>query len=579
MYRAYLTSEGFCTGEPGIPARVDADYRDLEHRAAWIRLPKNSTGRDLLKLTDDSQRRFLSIVATYAAVNLYSCVPYLPAGGAMRIGDFFSASPLTLMYLGRFGNLVFYLLMVILAMRLLPKFQLPLAVLALMPMTLHQAASLSADAVTIAVSFVLTAYILRLCVDGKAAPLRRADYLWLAAALVAAGLCKASVGLVFLVLLIPAARFPERRTRWLAIAGFILLAYGTAAVWQSINRPSAEIFGTLKAAAGINLNENAAVIVHRPMAFLHAIGHTVNIWGREYLSAFVGKLGWLNIPLPDWVAWVYVTLLFLAAAVYPIEPRLSARQRILLAGIFLFNVCCLFAVVWTTELPHKVIAAELDTGALLIPGMQGRYLIPFALLLLIAVSGVLTRLRVRGFSVAALALAVLMNVVALNVLWDAFQAHSSTFPNRMRMALKLDFSDTPQAAALLYDNRLVSKRVPGETQIFLVSGGAKHIVPNSMAIARQGFKEPDDVILVSDDDLSAIPTGEPLPAPRTFEGKLVRRAGSGVEDNKVYLIIDGKKHWVWDGHWLTSHGYKWPEDVIIIPAQDLAVIPQGNSIP
>jgi len=42
---------------------------------------------------------------------------------------------------------------------------------------------------------------------------------------------------------------------------------------------------------------------------------------------------------------------------------------------------------------------------------------------------------------------------------------------------------------------------------------------------------------------------------------------------------EGEKHWVTDGHWISAHGYKWPEDLKTIPASDLDKIPQGNQIP
>jgi len=371
-------------------------------------------------------------------------------------------------------------------------------------MSLHQAASLSADAVSMSVSFVMTAYVLRLALAEKPARLKRSDYLLLLAGAVVAGLCKSNAGLVFLLLLIPGVKFPNRRTRWLAIGGYIVLAFGTAASWQYINRPNGEIYATLKAAAGIHLEENAAAIFERPTLFLRVMGGNVVIMrGPEYVEQFVGRLGWSDIRLPGWVPWVYPMLLVMAAAAYGLGPQLSRRQRILLIAIFLFNVASLLAAFWTTETPRGQIADNY---------IFGRYLIPFALLPLLAVSGVATRLRGRWIAVAALGLVVVVNAVALNIVWDRFQAHTSTVPNRIRMALRLRFADTPENAALLHD------------------------------------------------------------------GQLVRRPGSSIEDSKIYLVRGGEKHWVVDGHWLTSHGYKWPEDIHTIPAADLAPIPEGAPI-
>ena len=576
MYRAYLVSEGICTGAPAIGDLVD--FRYIE-RLPWIQLSRNSTGRDLLNLVDDTHGRPLPVVAWFYAVNLYSCVPYLPAGAGFRLGRIFTVTPLTLMYLGRLANLIFYLGLALVAMRLLPGFQLLLAVLALMPMAMQQAGSLSADAVTMAVSFVMTAYVLRLALTGKPAQLQRSDYLLLLAGVVVAGLCKSIAGLVFLLLLIPAAKFPNRRTRWLAITGLTVLAFATVAIWQYINRPNGEVFATLKFAAGVHLDENAAVILHRPTLFLSAVGRTTEVLGHEYLEEFVGKLAALDIRLPGWIPWMYLVSLVVVAAAYRVEPleTLSRHQRILLIGIFLLNVGATYAVIWTTEVTHQAIATDMIAGRGLIYGLQGRYLIPFAFLPLIAASGVATQMRARWIVVPALTVVVVVNTVALHLVWNHFQAHSSTIPNRIRMALSRQFANTPETAALLYDNRVVSSRTPG-TMLFLVTGGARHLVPNVMSITSRGYRWPDDILVVSDRELAAIPLGASLQAPKDYEGQLVRRAGSSGEDAKVYLVHKGQKHWVSVGNWITSHGYKWPDDVHVIPAPELAQIPEGTPI-
>ena len=585
MYRAYLVSEGFCTAVPAVG--IPVDYRELDRRVIWRQLSPKSTGRDLLNLVDDAHGSPLEVVALFNGINVYSCLPYLPAGAAFRAGRFFTDSPLSLLYLGRFANLFFYLFLVVIAMRILPEFQLPLVVLALMPMSLQQAASLSADAVSMGVSFVIAAHILRLAMAPGAAALQRADYILLVVCVVVAGLCKSNAGLMFLLLLIPAARFGGRWKWGLSIAGCIVLAYGIAVAWQYVNGPNVEIRATLKAAAGIYPNENAALIVQRPVVFLSAVGRTVLGMAHEYLEEFVGKLGALSIHLPGWIPWVYLALLILVAVANRAGSILSRGQRLLLVGIFLLNMGSLFAVFWTTEISRNFMATEIAPGRGRIDGVQGRYAISFAPLLLIAMSGLIGRWKFpiagrawpRGMAaLSALAVVAIVNTVALTVVWNRVQAHSSTIPNRIRMALKLQFGHTSETAAFLYDNLAVSGRTPGSAA-FLVAEGTRHLAPNQAALTFRGFRWPDDVLLVSDQELAAIPLGAPMPRPDDYEGRLVRRPGSSPEDGKVYLVHDGQKHWVWDARWIASHGYKWPDDVKTIAASDLAQIPEGPQIP
>jgi hypothetical protein len=63
-----------------------------------------------------------------------------------------------------------------------------------------------------------------------------------------------------------------------------------------------------------------------------------------------------------------------------------------------------------------------------------------------------------------------------------------------------------------------------------------------------------------------------------LEDRLVRRAGNNPGDDKVFLVVKGKKCWVKDAAWIVSHGYRWPADVTIIPAAELEAFPEGNDI-
>jgi uncharacterized membrane protein len=574
FYRVFLVSSGICTGQPAIPSeekRYGERFDYLDRQFTWTRLAAGTTGRDLVKLIDPARLRPHPVVANYTPVNLYSCVPYLPAGILVRLGRSLTGSPVDLMYWGRVGNLLFYLLMVWWAMRILPGFQLPIAVIALMPMALCQGASLSADAVTFGISFVFAAYVLSLALSERRSPLSSREVFMLGAGAVIAGLCKANVGLVFLVLLLPAARFASRRTRWIVVFGCVALAYGTMAVWQYANRGSVEIFSALRAADGINVSENARLIAGDPALFLGAVGQSLHRMGAEYLEQFVGKLGGLDVRLPLWLPWAYLPLMLMVAMACRTGERLLGWQRLLLAAIFLLNVASVFAVVWTTETRHEWIVAEPAHGELYVRGIQGRYLIPFILLLLVAASGapVVRRLRGRWLTVAALLLVAVVNAAALATVWDIYQSHASTLPNRFRMPVRMWFSHGAAAAPMLYEDRAVTSRSGQGSPIFLVRGGVRHLVS----------RWPYDVVRISDEELAAIPTGPPIDTPihNGYEGQLVQQAGS--TDGKVYVVRNGRKHWVWDGAWLALRGYKWPADVHSIPAADLAAMTAGYSLP
>src|SRR6185295_12844063 len=90
----------------------------------------------------------------------YTPVPYAPqtlAGVAMRL---FGFRPFLVFYLGRLLNLAAALALMAMAMRAAPEQATMLAAVTLLPMTMAQFASWSADALTIALAALLTALLL-----------------------------------------------------------------------------------------------------------------------------------------------------------------------------------------------------------------------------------------------------------------------------------------------------------------------------------------------------------------------------------------------------------------------------------
>jgi hypothetical protein len=77
------------------------------------------------------------------AMNIYIFIPYLPGAAGIALGRALHLSALALLYCTRFSNLAVFVALVLLAFRLLPDFRPALLGLALMPTSLHQAASAS----------------------------------------------------------------------------------------------------------------------------------------------------------------------------------------------------------------------------------------------------------------------------------------------------------------------------------------------------------------------------------------------------------------------------------------------------
>ena len=70
----------------------------------------------------------------------------------------------------------------------------------------------------------------------------------------------------------------------------------------------------------------------------------------------------------------------------------------------------------------------------------------------------------------------------------------------------------------------------------------------------------------------------PAPEASPLEHKMIRRIGNIPEDAKVYVVESGKKHWVVNAAWFGAHGYRFPSDMQVIPVNEFAAIPTGDSI-
>jgi hypothetical protein len=67
------------------------------------------------------------------------------------------------------------------------------------------------------------------------------------------------------------------------------------------------------------------------------------------------------------------------------------------------------------------------------------------------------------------------------------------------------------------------------------------------------------------------------PEAQQYDGEMIRLSGSTPEEEKVYLVRNGKRHWITSPDWLGQNGRKWTE-VRIVSTRDLNAIPLGPPV-
>ena len=321
---------------------------------------------------------------------------YVTTAGVLALSRSFDLSLLPSVYAARALNLVAALAMAFAAINLVGRGRLLLLALLLLPMTLHQFASLSQDSGLIAATVLTVALAARAAATGN-------RWVFGGAALCIAALATSRPPLMaFIPLLwLPMEQQAPRRIgtglRLLATGLCTLLVAGWV-VWVASLR--IQMRPDVPVSTFLRLQET---VLH-PGALLAVLKNTFAVEQDNYWHTFVGILGTLDTPLPDTSYRAAAVAIVCGLLHTAMTPGRALLRNHLLAGAVTLGAAALmfltFYFIWTPP------------GASLIEGVQGRYLLCIAPGVALAVPPVLVRFaRLRPWLVAA---CVTASVVAIS---------------------------------------------------------------------------------------------------------------------------------------------------------------------
>ncbi|RKH68604.1 DUF2142 domain-containing protein [Corallococcus aberystwythensis] len=306
----------------------------------------------------------------FAASAVYFPLVYFPQSLGMAPARLLEASPVGVLWAGRLGNVLVALVLTALALRLMPFQRWAFALLALTPMVLFQRASVSADPITLSACLLLLALSLHYTF-AHPGPLGVKQLGLLLASAVFVALCKqAYLPLTLVFLLLPLTRLGTRGRYALALAAIVVVPALFQFAWSSTVR---DIFRP---------SEVVAQVAHVKAHPFQVLGVLVSdLWTRlpGFLHQAGGVLGWLDTPVPA------SALLGLAALLFGVmaldgdagAPKVGWRVRVVALGVAVAGVLAIQAMLylaWTAP------------GAQHVDGVQGRYLLPYAPLLVVALA-------------------------------------------------------------------------------------------------------------------------------------------------------------------------------------------------
>ena len=324
-------------------------------------------------------------VDTGSTFDLGSNPPQVRIAAAIGItlARLLNLGPYYLIYIGRLFNLAFFICLAFLAYRITPVGKNVFAVVMLLPMTQHLAASYSYDAGILALSFLLTALILRALYRKESFSLREGVELVVVASLLAP--CKVIYTLIaFGALLIPSSRFESRRQEVIVKGGCLLIVALVVLITRlagivAVSGADSETSGGLDfRGEESGYFYTIGDVISSPIKFVIMFLRTMDRLGSFYLLTMVGSsLGWFQaeIEMPAFLAIALIVLLLVSVVrADDDDTALSGPMRI--TGILIFCVGSVAAIAsmlfgWTFNTEQ------------LIMGVQGRYFLPFLPLLLL----------------------------------------------------------------------------------------------------------------------------------------------------------------------------------------------------
>jgi uncharacterized membrane protein len=329
----------------------------------------------------------------------YSPVPYAIPAAVAFAGLQADLRPFWIFYLGRIANLIACLGIAVLALRAIPKRAAVAGAVLLLPMTLYQLASWSADAMTISVALLLTCLFVRNMEAEGVVGTR--ELVAIAAVALLLGLCKPAYFLLVVpVLAIPTPRFGTTRRRVLmSIAIFAAMLLGTLLAAASARA------GQHNPRQGLPVDPDQQLdcVLADPVRFAGLFARDLRDHGRFYLEQTIGRLGIMNVKLPPALIVAEWLLLLWAGLTCGVRWGAAARVAALAA-------CA--AMVAGIGLAQYLVWSVICGDA--IEGIQGRYFLPLLPLVLFALS---VKPRERGQELVPIAVAGLVaNGVAVAVL-------------------------------------------------------------------------------------------------------------------------------------------------------------------
>lgn len=320
-----------------------------------------------------------------------SILLYLPAVIGMTFARRLGLGTVPMLLLARYLNLVVFAIFAWAGMKRLPFGKMTLFILALLPINMQQCTSFSHDAMVHGIIFYYSCLCLEAIFSEK--KLNGQQMLLMEIAALCLVFCKSGsyLPLAFVPLLFPVARYAGKREKYLGTAA--LFGIPVLAFLMKHMKTVGGIVQTTAATSVVNTGDGTQYLsgytlgyfLNDPLEFVYMMANTVFDKIGFYIESLIGyQLGWVEIETSMLVVLLFCFLLFLSICESGQVICIQAFQR------FWLILLCLGS---TGLILLGMLLQWTPMGHVSIEGVQGRYFLPFLLLLLTAFKNSLIYLK------------------------------------------------------------------------------------------------------------------------------------------------------------------------------------------
>lgn len=317
---------------------------------------------------------------------------YLVPGIAVAIARamFEDIDVYSLLIIARLANLVLGIIMVRHAIKITPAFRNTIFLLALMPMTLHQCASTSYDALLICACFLLFAYIMKLLLSDKDYKISIKDIIIICLCLCVIFAAKIAYAIVIILFLAVSFKKFGNWKKYVLCIGLVGVCAGLFYFLPTLLSSYAISSAQSAVAASASATSNEFVL--NLDSINNIVESTINHFEDDWRGQFFGVLGWLKIDLPMAFAELFYIVLSLVVITDACQIKgLNIRARALsYLSFYIFSIVLIVNafLVWNPSVNIS--------GTWIAYGIQGRYFIPIIIFAFALISNpLLTKFKYR----------------------------------------------------------------------------------------------------------------------------------------------------------------------------------------